>query len=433
MPISPLVVDAPPSGDAALRDWLSEMEAALQDGTRLAPCDVSGAAAMEGVRRLKQMSARLAAVTLGLLARVDDDGEARRATGATSTAGWLRSAGQNAGAANREVALAHALSGCGPTRDALGSGRISVEQAAVIVDAVGALSGAVADDARVVAQERLIAQADVLDPTALRKSAAALAVRIDPEAQDGMARRELELVAARELVVSRGRDGLHRLMGVLDPEGAAHLLNALDPLSRPRPSTAEGQDMRSPARRRADALVELAQIAAGLDALPDSGGARPTVLVSIDWATLRGQVADAGLLTAGSLREPVSVERVRKLACDAQVLPVVLGGDGVPLDLGRDERSATRYQRLALIRRDGAECAFPGCDRPAAWTRAHHLVPWSEGGRTDLANLVLVCGPHHDCVHHHGWTVRMLEGHPCFEPPAPPPPDPPPEEPPDDG
>jgi hypothetical protein len=91
-------------------------------------------------------------------------------------------------------------------------------------------------------------------------------------------------------------------------------------------------------------------------------------------------------------------ETVRRLACDAGIIPVVLGGEGEVLDQGRMERLFTRGQVRALWLRD-RHCTFPGCDIPAAWCDSHHLVHWVDGGDTDLSNAALLCPRHHTIVH----------------------------------
>jgi hypothetical protein len=87
-----------------------------------------------------------------------------------------------------------------------------------------------------------------------------------------------------------------------------------------------------------------------------------------------------------------------------------------PLDVGRATRTIPPAIRRALILRDGG-CAFPGCTRPPRWTDAHHIQHWADGGPTKLTNLVLLCGHHHDTIHHTPWTVRITHGHPEFHPP----------------
>ena len=102
---------------------------------------------------------------------------------------------------------------------------------------------------------------------------------------------------------------------------------------------------------------------------------------------------------------PVAPETARRLACDAEVGRVLTRGRSEVLDLGRRTRLVSRAQRRALVRRDGG-CGFPGCDRPHWWCDAHHIVPWILGGRTDLANLLLLCRRHHVLVHEGGWHLE---------------------------
>ncbi len=113
---------------------------------------------------------------------------------------------------------------------------------------------------------------------------------------------------------------------------------------------------------------------------------------------------------------PVTAESARRIACDAQLIPVLLGGGGQPLDVGRASYSIPTGIRRALIARDRG-CAFPGCDRPPAWCDGHHIRHWADGGPTAITNLVLLCGHHHRTVHHHGWQTRIVHGQPQFLPP----------------
>ena len=96
------------------------------------------------------------------------------------------------------------------------------------------------------------------------------------------------------------------------------------------------------------------------------------------------------------------------LSCDASVRRLLLDSNGVPLDLGRETRVFTSVQRKALAARDSG-CRFPGCARPAVHTDAHHLVPWANGGASDLANGLLLCRSHHRQVHEGGWGIVGTE------------------------
>ena len=94
----------------------------------------------------------------------------------------------------------------------------------------------------------------------------------------------------------------------------------------------------------------------------------------------------------------VTAAQARRLACTAKILPAVLGGDSIPLDLGRARRLFSPGQRKALLIRDKT-CRAEGCDVPGTWCDAHHLDPWSSGGRSDLDNGVLLCNHHHHRAH----------------------------------
>ena len=221
----------------------------------------------------------------------------------------------------------------------------------------------------------------------------------------------------RELVIGPPSAGQVHGRFVLPTTEAAALTTALDALARPapaRPSDPWGtgraddttppatRDPRTPRQRRADALVELARLALAGDDLPDTGGHRPQVVVTVDLERLQRRVGAATTVDGAAL----SPATVRRLACDAGLLPAVLGSAGQPLDIGRDTRVVPAGIRRALVLRDGG-CAFPGCERPPGWCDAHHVQHWADGGSTALDNLVLVCGHHHGTVHTTHWSVTV--------------------------
>ncbi len=155
----------------------------------------------------------------------------------------------------------------------------------------------------------------------------------------------------------------------------------------------------SPGMRRADALVALLNHHQQESLAPNHGGDRPRVVISVKYENLVAAaqhhgVLDAHLVGSGE-RLPAGV--LRQMLCDADILPVVLGGASQVLDVGRTQRLATPPIRAALELRDGG-CVFPGCDKPPQACHAHHINPWWAGGRTDLGNLVLVCPHHHGIV-----------------------------------
>ena len=147
--------------------------------------------------------------------------------------------------------------------------------------------------------------------------------------------------------------------------------------------------------------------------LPARGGQRPHLVLTMGLAELATGVGTATLDTGGAL----TAAEARRLACDATIIPMVLDGDSMPLDVGRQQRLATAAQRDALSQRDQG-CAFPGCGRAPRYCHAHHLVSWLDGGETALHNLCLLCEYHHVVVHRQHWHVRLdARGHPEFIPP----------------
>jgi Domain of unknown function (DUF222) len=142
-----------------------------------------------------------------------------------------------------------------------------------------------------------------------------------------------------------------------------------------------------------------------VDRLPHSGGLAATVVATIGLDALAAGVG-AGVLDTGTR---VSAGQLRRWSCTAGILPAVLGGGSVPLDLGRKTRLFTAGQRVALVLRDGG-CTALGCDRPPAWCEAHHDHPWAQGGPTDLAAGRLLCPRHHHLAHDPRYETRRHPG-----------------------
>jgi 5-methylcytosine-specific restriction protein A len=169
----------------------------------------------------------------------------------------------------------------------------------------------------------------------------------------------------------------------------------------------------TPAQRRADALGEICEFTPRHDdSLPDTGGERPQIRLTIDLEHLRSLVAGAHLDT-GAWYSP---SQLRLLACDRGIVPAVLGTSAEPLDIGRATPTIPAGIRRAVTIRDQG-CAHPGCDRPPAWCDVHHCTEWANGGDTTIHNCVMLCRTHHRLIHHTTWTVRIRNGQPEFIPP----------------
>jgi Domain of unknown function (DUF222) len=407
---------------------------------------------------------RLQAQLLTLVGEADGRGLASR-LGATNTTSWLmlflacsrREAAQ-------AVELARALVSSPEletTASVLAAGQINVEQARVIAQTVRDLP----DDVGVEGKSRcgkLLTElaVDKVRPEVLAAHRSMILEQVAPEIAEQALRRELERAERtayerRGLTFTSYGKGEYRVRGVLPTEAAAIVRAALDPLSAPGRSltatadtdnsqagggdlvgggdlaaddnrTGSGatgdvseaeavaaRDPRSAAARRADALTELCRRALAGGDLPDNGGEKPHLVVTMSWQQLRDSTAGA-LLDTGDLLTPAAA---RRLACDALIIPAVLGGHSQPLDLGRARRLIDGPLRRALVLRDRG-CAFPGCERPPVWCDGHHVQSWTDGGPTALTNAVLLCGHHHRVVHRGEWIVQIgPSGHPEFTPP----------------
>ena len=147
--------------------------------------------------------------------------------------------------------------------------------------------------------------------------------------------------------------------------------------------------------------------------LPLHGGDATTVVVTVSLDALQADLATADLTGAGLVPgddltgDRLTAAQARRLACTAKILPVVLGGDSLPLDLGRTRRLFSPPNARPWLIRDRT-CRAEGCDIPATWCEAHHLDPWHTGGPTNLADGVLLCSHHHHQAHEPRWRLERL-------------------------
>jgi hypothetical protein len=156
--------------------------------------------------------------------------------------------------------------------------------------------------------------------------------------------------------------------------------------------------------RRADALVDLARLALDFAGLPDHGGERPNVIVTIPFAELRDELAAGQVGNATLNGQPITPNTARMLACDANIIPAVLGGHSEVLDLGRSQRNWSTAQRRARRIEDNG-CGWPGCQATLERCRIHHLTYWAQLGKTNLNNGLHLCQFHHWLVHHTNWKI----------------------------
>ena len=216
-----------------------------------------------------------------------------------------------------------------------------------------------------------------------------------------------------ELRITALPGGGARISGTIaDPFDAELLQTIMDAKSAPLSS----DDARPLPQRQGDALLEVFQYVSDHgdnDDLPSTGGNRSQVIVTFNWEDLRTEARAATL--NGIVLDPASG---RKACCEAEIIPIVLGGDGQALDAGQSRRAVRSGMRHLVTLRDGG-CAHPGCDRKPGWCHVHHIHEWAKGGKTTLDNLVMLCRSHHRLHHATEWRIRIApDGLPEFVPPV---------------
>ena len=302
--------------------------------------------------------------------------------------------------ANRYLTVARALPARPTVGDALADARISLDHARLIVTAVNKAPAEIRD----VVEKELVKAAEVVDPSALARFARELTSRLSGDDPEAAALRKYE---SRRVRMSETFDGMHAIDGMLDPASAATLKAAITPLL----VKTGGEDARTSGQRFADGLVTLAEHAMAAGGLPEQGGEKPQVIVTIGWdalkADLEAALDDPGLLPAGTATMngiDITPRTARMIACDAGIIPAVLGGQSEVLDLGRKTPTWSPAQRRAL-RLEDKGCRWPGCQAPLERCRIHHSIFWTRGGHTNTKLGIHVCGFHHWLVHHTNWRI----------------------------
>ena len=399
-------LDLAPRVPAALAG-AGEVHAVLDGLARADLLGLSCAGQATALAEWRRAESRIAELRLRLLAVAEATGTARLA-GAASTGAWAAGVTRDDSADTaRQTRLAERLDRShGATRTALSHGRLSQKHAEVIVEATGKLPAGLSPDQRRVVEESLVSKAEVLAPQSLRRAArrALEAVEADTakvdEHENALVRDEETAALARtRLTLHDNGDGT--VTGHFTvPELHGHLLRKiLETMTAPR----RGKLGASQAQAGEQGLRTDWDHARGLafcdlvEHLPTDrlhGKVAATVVVMVDESVMRGALKVAGLDTGVSL----SAGEARRLACGAGILPVVLRGASLPLDLGSSRRLFSEAQRIALGITHQT-CAAHGCGRPFAWCELHHRRPWQLGGKTDLDQAVPLCWFHHRRIH----------------------------------
>jgi hypothetical protein len=168
----------------------------------------------------------------------------------------------------------------------------------------------------------------------------------------------------------------------------------------PEPPAGDDTPKQPLSHRRALALIEMARQSLAFGANHPGSANKPHLVVTISAEQLASELGVGYLQDGGTL--PASA--LRRLACDAKIIPVLLGTDGLPLDVGRTMRTTPSWMRTALNLRDKG-CRHPDCDQPPSACQAHHVPHWIDGGKTSLDTLLLLCDAHHRRHHKGDFTV----------------------------
>lgn len=381
------------------------------------------------VADLLGVQSRLAGVLASALRAVEISEAAMTAHG-TTTITWL--AGELRYTRREASAMLHQAADLGrfaQVQQALVEGAASEPQARAITRVLRKLPDDLGADAERHAQSTMVGYCDQFDSQALaglsRHLLDVVAPGVAEEAEaERIARERAAARRNRHLSFSEDGHGSTVIRGSLPSADGALLKEQIDAIAAcVRRTALERRDPLAeeltPAMRRADALIDLARHIANCQAAPKHGGDRPHIVVTIGYQDLLDRCRHAGLVDGVQL----TPGELRRWACDAGVIPVVLGVQSEPLDVGREQRLVTRAIRHALHVRDRG-CCFPGCNRPPADCDAHHIRPWQRNGPTSLDNLVLLCPQHHNlCEPGNGpeelrWGVRIgTDGIPEVIPP----------------
>lgn len=441
-----------------LRRMAAEAAALVKEVADVDPVFMSPADKTAALTELTHLQDQLRLIELGLARACQDLASDE---GFRDVASWRQAREHRDGrAARREERLAEALvERWVATAAAVRLGRVSLEQVGSIVRSLDRLVDALEaelsemadactrmeeveaierarewiDEVVARAESQLIELAADHTPRELDRLGESILTVVAPDHADELERRALERAERRARSVTRlglraRGDGTTRITGVIPDVAATMLTTYLGALTSPRLSagatSASGEDPRTvvdpwidPAtgrripqeQRWGQAFVALLERVTTRD-VPQHGGLGASVVVTIDFESLRAGVGHGTIGDPDGDGARLSAGEVRRLACASGLLPAVLGSDSVPLDLGRTSRLFSGGQRKAHAV-SHPTCEASGCSVPAAWCESHHKRdPWAGGGTTDRADLAFLCPWHHHRAHDPGYRATWPPG-----------------------
>jgi hypothetical protein len=321
------------------------------------------------------------------LAEIDRRDSYLRGNYLTSVAFVAHQTGDSQQTAAGRVRVARALEAMPHTATAFGAGDIDMVRVRRLMDAH--------QDAP---EEFATAEAELVERARTQEAATfthTIAIWRQNAAREHALIEERQQFQRRRLTLTDTLEGMIHLEADLDRVTGETVITAIGALAGP--ANRDGNDGRTPTQRRADALGEICRRYLDTGEAPISGRQRPHLNVTVDLDALTG--GTVGRSQIGH-QHPLGAAAREFLACDATVCGILMKHPNEPLLMGPKTRTATPAQYRALSVRDGG-CVVPGCSRPPDWCDAHHLIPWTRGGSTNIQDMILLCRPHH-LAHHLG-------------------------------
>jgi hypothetical protein len=187
----------------------------------------------------------------------------------------------------------------------------------------------------------------------------------------------------------------------------------LDPID-PHSTDRVVKDDRTYGQQLLDGVLECLKLASRTDTLPVNGGLKAQLIITTTASDLHRTDGTGTVFTAHN--GPVPLSLFDASLCDPEITYLSYGTGQSVLNTGRTQRLFTPAQRKILFARD-LGCSFPDCTACALWCEAHHIIPWQQGGETNITNAALLCGYHHTLIHHSDWTMKLINGTPHFTAP----------------
>ncbi|MGY0536509.1 HNH endonuclease signature motif containing protein [Nocardioides sp. YJ-D4] len=392
---------------------LAAIETALQELLTTDPAYWRTGQKKDLLERLEKLQAQQAALKLRVLATAGDIAEE---TGAKDASGWMRTdLLVDKAVARSQVKLAAAVTKYGLVADGLAEGVVSQDKARVITHALDKIETdpVASGEDLVLAEKLLVDYAGRLTANELRIVGRRILAEIDPARfEDAEAKALLaEEERAQQKTALRvwdNHDGTIGFDGVLPTSMGMRFKRLVEAWAQPRKQqlVAKGAPLPPWERLMGQGFTRLLETVDPA-ALPRHGGDATTINVVISLEELR---KDLGIATLGydeTNGATISAAEARRMACNATIIPWVLGGDSEVLDVGRGSRFFQPIQRKAM-RLQHKCCQAEGCDMPPEWCDAHHLEPWAAGGKTDLKDGALLCPHHHRLAHNAAYVHERL-------------------------